>query len=283
MAASPNTSFTSSTTFRSLLACGLLALAAGAALTSTPASAQVEASSRARPAVDAVAPAIKPTTISTNGTARVYRTPDYLDVSIGVALSATTAGEAQKNASTAMEQSMAAIKALNLEGMELQTGDVRLEPRYDDRPGVPYDMREIIGYVATMSVRVRTEDIKAAAKIIDAGLAAGANRVEYVNFGVHAALEAREEAIRLAAQAAKRKAGVLAESLDLRVTRVESANSNASVYGMWGGRNYSNLLAQNSSSREGAGASEEGDPVAPGKIEIYAEVSVTYEAVQKNQ
>ncbi len=248
-----------------------------AALAAAPLTLSRSASAQAAPS--AQAPARAPTTISTNGTAKVYRTPDYLDVHVGVVVSATKAGEAQDAAMSAMEKSIAAVKALNLPGVKLQTGDVRLTPQYEDPSRVPWEMRPIIGYSAAMTVRVRTDDVKATARIIDAALANGANRVEGLNFGIHEAIEAREEAIRLAAKAAKRKAKVLAESLDVRTTRLTSVTSHASIYGGWyGGHNaYQNSMVQ-MTSRE-TPSNDDGDgAIEPGQIAIHAEVNVAYEA-----
>ncbi len=226
----------------------------------------------------ATATAPQETTLSVNGIGKVERVPDYLDVTVGIMEDQSTAAEAQAAAEAIMTKLVADVRALNLAGMELQTGTVSLEPRYEERErynAIP----KIIGYRAAISIRVRTTDLPAASKIIDTSLKAGANQVQSVGFGIKEALEAREEAIKLAGKAAKRKAATLAEALDLKLGRVITASSFAQQTPWYAANRMSNIQAQSASSSDGA----DGEAVVPGKIEITAEVSVTYaaDAVEK--
>ncbi len=221
--------------------------------------------------------AAQETTLSVNGIGKVERVPDYLDVTVGIMEDQSTASEAQAAAEAIMAKLVKDVRALNLAGMELQTGTVSLEPRYEDRPNYQA-IPKIIGYRAAISIRVRTTDLPSASKIIDTSLKAGANQVQSVGFGIKEALEAREEAITLAGKAATRKAATLASALDLKLGRVITASSFAqqNYYPM----NRMSNLAQVASSTEGG---SDGEAVVPGKIEITAEVSVTYaaDAVEK--
>ena len=225
-------------------------------------------------------------TMSVNGTARVDRVPDFVDVSFAIVASDTTAAAVQTIANKSMEAAFAAVRALKLANQDLQTGTVELSPRYAKRADYSDDSQPpIIGYTATITVRVRTSDLKSAPKIIEVALAAGCNRVDYVTFGIKEAIAAREEAIKLAAQAAKRKASVLAESLELRIVRVESAGTSSYMGGWYGGR--SNAVAQMTSNRSSAsplGGDESGEsPVVPGKVEVWAEANITFIAAPVNE
>ena len=221
----------------------------------------------------------KETSIFSTGTARVTRTPDFVDVTIGVAADEKTALAAQTSAVKIMEATTAAIRAMNLDGMELQTGSVQLSPRYDRRPSDESESR-LIGYTAAITLRVRTKDLHSPANVIDAALAAGCNRVESVEFGLTAAIEAREEAVKLATKAAKRKALVMADALDLKIKRVVNASTSSGYWGGWyGGNRYANqAISQMASSGDSSGGPEDKSPLVPGKIEIWAEASVTFGA-----
>ena len=211
----------------------------------------------------------KETTLSVSATGRVERTPDYLDVVVGIVQDDATASEAQAAAQDAMAKVIAAVRALNLDELDLKTGTVSLEPRHEQRDR--YDNSpKIVGYRASISIRVRTSNLEASAKIIDAGLTSGANQIQSVSFGIKEALEAREEAIMLAGKAAKRKAATLASALDLKLGRVVNASENSQQQ-VW----YANRMA-NEASFSGPGSGQ--DVIVPGKIEITAEVSVTYAA-----
>jgi hypothetical protein len=216
----------------------------------------------------------QPGQVTVQGTARVYRKPDYVDVFIAVQSIAATASEAQKDCSTKMEAVLAAVKELKLEGLDLKTGDVELSPRYDHRTVHHDDVApKIIGYFASNSVRVRTSDLKAVPKTIDAAIKHGSNRIEGVTFGIKEVLEAREEALRMATRAAKRKATVMAESLDAALGKVVSANEYSHSSGGWSNR--SGGIAQMQMSNESAPISGE-EAIEPGQIEILVTVTLTY-------
>lgn len=233
---------------------------------------------RAGAQTDAAQP--RESTVSASGTARVSRAPDFVDVVVGIDVREPTAAAAQAGADKVMSATVAAIKALNLKGADLQTGSVQLEPRYsrwDDEVGV----RKITGYTATNTLRVRTDDLTSVAKIIDAALDAGCNRVDSVQFGIKDALSAREEAIRLATRAARRKAEVLAESLEMRLGRVVSANTTSNQWGgWWGGANRMSQMS-NVMQSGGGGGGEGEDAVVPGKVEVWADTNLTYSLVGK--
>lgn len=218
---------------------------------------------------------VQPGVVSTSATARVYRTPDYLDIFLGVETFATTAQEAQTKCAEAMEKALAAFKAMNLEKYEPQTGTVTLQPRYNDNYRDQSE-RRIVGYTATNTVRVRTSDLKASARVIDAALTAGANRVDGISFGIKEYLAAREEALAMAAKAAKRKAEVLAGALDQRLVRITQMSENSPTY--YGGMN--RLAQAQTANAAGEGAPGE-DAVVPGQIEVTVTVSLSYEVDER--
>ncbi len=210
------------------------------------------------------------------GTARVSRTPDYVDIVVGVETSGNTAGEAQTDCSTKMEKVIAALKAMNLAGIELKTGAIELRPRYNDREvynnGEP---RKVLGYVGVNTLRVRTTDLKAVARVIDASLTQGANRVDSVSFAIREALQAREEALKLATQAAKRKAGVMAEALGQGLGRVVIISESSRETG-W------NRTAQYANSMKSEQGQAGEDSVEAGTIDISVDVSITFELSEKS-
>lgn len=217
------------------------------------------------------------TTISINGIGKVERAPDYLDVVVGIVQFKPTAGEAQAAAEAIMAKLVADVRALNLAGTELQTGTVSLDPVYSEVRDGFYNVRSIVRYRASITIRVRSTDLSSASKIIDSSLKAGANEVESVTFGIKEVLEAREEAIKLAGKAAKRKAAALAESLDLKLGRVITARSFAQQYSWYPANRGSLIQGQTTASFESP-IGNDGEAVQPGKIEITAEVTVVFAA-----
>lgn len=221
----------------------------------------------------------KPPTIAVNGTARVERTPDYVDVSLGITAPDKTASAAQQRANQVMDAAIKALRGLELPGADLKTGRVDLSPAYDHRPDYnPQNEARIVGYTASNTIRIRTTDLQAVARIIDTALAAGCNRVEYVSFGIKEAIEAREEAIKLAAQAARRKALVLAEALDMELMMVETASTHSQMGGFYA----QNRMAQMANVAMDSAQGEQTNPVVPGKVEVWADANITYYARPRN-
>jgi hypothetical protein len=212
---------------------------------------------------------LAPATLQVSGRAKVSRKPDYVDISVGISHEAKTASLAQSGAASTMEKMSTAIRALSLPGLELQTSHVDLSPRYhESKEGSPDVLR---GYEASIGVRVRTTELTAVPKVLDAALAAGANRISSVDFGIREAIAAREEALRLAAQAASRKANVLASTLAVRLAKLQSISESSGRhhYG------YMSNFAQSAGPSTG-GSGDEGSSIEPGQIEVWGEVDLTY-------
>jgi uncharacterized protein YggE len=213
--------------------------------------------------------------VVSQGRAVVSRVPDYVDVVVGVEITADSASDAQAQCTKAMEEVIKAVKALNLPGIELRSGRIELGPRYNDfDPRNNGGPRKVIGYNAVNTLRVRTTDLKAPPRTIDAALKAGANRVDMVSYAIKEALAAREEALALATAAAARKAGVLAGALNTRLGRVVTVTESG------GGNSY---MAQNRVSKFAAesDAPVTGDSVEPGTIDISVDVTVEFALVPK--
>lgn len=227
----------------------------------------------AQPAPAAPQARDNPGEVTARGTARVFRKPDFMDVIIGVETLGGTAGAAYTDCATRMEAVLGAIKGLSLAGVELQTGTVDLSPRYEQRRYEEPAPAKIIGYMALNTVRVRTTDLRAAPTIIDAALKNGANRVDGISFAMKEVLEAREEALRMATKAARRKAEVMADALGYSLGRVMDVSESTMQYGWYSNRSVN--MAQVQSSGD-SGAAPGGESIEPGKIEIVVDVTLTF-------
>jgi uncharacterized protein YggE len=214
----------------------------------------------------------QPSTVTASASARVYRTPDYLDVQLAVETIAPTAQEAQASCTQTMEKVLTSLKALNLDKYEPQTGTVTLQPRYNSYNRE--EDRRIIGYTAVNTIRVRTTDLKASARVIDEALKAGANRVDGIAFGIKEYLAAREEALAMAVKAAKRKAEVIAGALDQRLGKVLTVNESSPSY-YYPMSRMAQVQMTNAAGGEAAAPPGE-DAVVPGQIEVVVDVSLSF-------
>ena len=160
------------------------------------------------------------------GTASVSARPDMARVSLGVTTEGTTASEAAaKNA----DQAAAVINALRSalgENAEIHTISYTLGPVYTYPPGGQPILR---GFQASNIVEAIITDLSIIGRVIDAAIAAGANRVESLRLGLKDEDPIRAQALRQAGQRARAKAQAIAEGVQVRLGSVISAEENLAV------------------------------------------------------
>ena len=143
-------------------------------------------------------------TVTVAAGASVETPADRVSVSFGVRETGPTAGEATRKLAAATQ---AVVDALRDAGVgqddELSVGDVRLGRR-TDRDG------NLLEYVASSNVRVKTADLNGLGEIIDAGVAGGADSIGGLRYSVSDRTAAVEQALEEAMNLARSKATILA-------------------------------------------------------------------------
>src|SRR5262249_37068994 len=125
----------------------------------------------------------------------------------------------------------------------------------------------IVAYNATNSVSVRVSNLSLVGGVIDAGLKAGANQLEGVQFGLRNDTPSREEALKQAVQEARSKAQVMADALRVDLADVlEASEAGVSVV----------PFAEGGASPRVAFAASAETPVSPGQIQVHANVTIRY-------
>lgn len=232
------------------------ALALAIALTTTfPLAAHEETA-------DSVVPILS---VQANGEARVA--PDEATVRLGVLAQAPTARAAMDEANRSANAILDAIRKLGVKAEDIQTSELNLNPVYANEPEARSGEPRISGYQATNVVSVRLEKLDQVGPVVDAGLAAGANRLDGVMFGLRNDEAARSTALTRAAEAARIKAETLAKALRVRLVEiVEVVEGNVSVFTpMYKGAR----MAMESSMAADT-------PVSAGQVGIDANVTLRY-------
>jgi len=182
----------------------------------------------AMPATAQVTPVQPPIPqISVNARGEVQVAPDRARVMVGIETRAKTAAAAASENNTKQTAILAAIKALGIPAGQITTLNFNVSPiqRYDDK-----ERRVVIdGYQVSNIVQVVTDKLEQTGPIIDASLAAGANRVAGLDFMLKDPSKARDAALAQAVEAARRQAevaakaagGSLGELLELNVNEYE--------------------------------------------------------------
>jgi uncharacterized protein len=158
-------------------------------------------------------------TVSADGESRVA--PDEATVRLGVSTQAPTAREAQDRVNRTAGAILEAVRKLGIPADHIQTSELNLGPVYGQgRNDRATQEPQIVGYQASNVVAVQVEQLDKVGPVIDAGLGAGANRLEGVVFGLRDDHKARAEALTRAVEEARVKADALARALKVRLVRI---------------------------------------------------------------
>lgn len=161
--------------------------------------------------------------VTAEGEARVA--PDRAWADFGVETQAATAREAAAENARLMEAIIAGLVRTGVARADIETSGYNVFPDY--APPVPGQEGEprVRGYRVINTVTARTDDVSRVGAVIDAALAAGANRVNGVRFGLRNPETARAAALRDAIRRARADAQVIAEGLGVQLGDVRDAGT----------------------------------------------------------
>ncbi|MFO7963176.1 MAG: SIMPL domain-containing protein [Desulfobacterales bacterium] len=208
----------------------------------------------------------KTPTLRVRGNAEVSAVPDRAVVQLGAVAQSANAGDAQKQVNRIVSDVLEAIKAIG-DGIEsITTTELTLTPVYEKDGKRPrMEDGRIIGYRAGNVVRVVIKHMKDVGSVIDAGIGAGANRLEGVFFEMKDDSELRKSALQRAVLNAREKALGIAEALSLRLVRIQHIEQE-DVH----------MFRPGFQSRQMAATAAEGTPIEPGRIHIDASAVIQY-------
>lgn len=161
--------------------------------------------------------AFSATTLDLSAVGEVKLAPDMASITMGVDTTAPTAAEALRANAARMSQVVAALKAAGLPARDIQTSQLSLSPQYANEANRP---QRLTGYQASNQVDVAVNDLSKLGRVVDAVVAAGADNIGQLSFGL-ANPGAAENAARVAAvKALEDKAALYAQATGYRVGRL---------------------------------------------------------------
>lgn len=155
-----------------------------------------------------------PRIISLTGHGEVRSAPDLAYVTSGVVTQGATAAEALAANTTAMNDLFAALKASGIEDRDIQTSNFSVQPRYDFQNG---QAPKLVGYDVSNNVTVTLRKIEGLGPLLDKLVQNGSNQISGVSFDVAKPQDAMDEARKLAAADATRKAKVYATAMGVEL------------------------------------------------------------------
>jgi uncharacterized protein len=210
-------------------------------------------------AQDPAAPVIR---VSATGEARGE--PDEAWVDLGVETQAPTARAAAEANAAAMQRVIDALVRAGVPRSQVETQGYSVSPEYEGDP----EGREprLRGYRVSNVASAHTLQVASVGALLDAGLAAGANRVNGVRFGVRDADALRTRAVQDAVRRGRAEAQTLATALGVALGPIlEASTAFAPV------RPYPVVMA-----RQMEMAAAAPTPINPGEQTISATVTLTF-------
>lgn len=199
------------------------------------------------------------------GSGSVTMQPDMAEISLGVVAEAEDAVGAQQAVNARVEAVRQALADAGVAKEDITLGYMSVYGRYD----YSGDTEVLTGYTASHYLTVRTRDLDAAGELIDVALAAGANRLDGVNFIAEDKAAAYARALNLAVQDAHSRAQVVAQAQDAQLGGLVSIEEQAD-YGYFG-------YAMMDRAEDASGT---GTQLDKGSVTVTATVYTTYELMQ---
>ena len=217
-------------------------------------------------------------TVEVSGDAEVKVVPDRVSISFAVETRNTDLETATSGSDAAVKKVMAAARGLGVDPTDIQTDFIRVEISYSDKG----QGTRVAFYTASKGVQILLKDVSHFDQLVQAGLKAGANKIDDVNFSTSELRKYRDQARAMAVQAASEKAHDLAKAGNFRIMDkpLHVSTSSANIYGSSYGRgrySYYGYMGQNAVQNVGGGGGDTQDSVALGKISVTASVEMVFQ------
>lgn len=209
---------------------------------------------------------------SVTGEGKVEAKPDSATVRLGVVARGSTSELAKTNLNTSINDIVDSIKDLGVEEDDIKTENFNIYPEYNDLRPLPAntvssDQNRITGYTGNTNITVKVADAEMANKVLDIGVAHGANQVGGIDFEVKDKTEALNKAREMAVADAKKKAEDAARIAGFRLGKVINYSE-----GQGGG-----YPVPMYAKAENAVAQDSATQIQPGTNEIVITVTLSYE------
>jgi len=216
--------------------------------------------------------------ITVKGEALVKVVPDKVDIILGIETWDKDIQKAKKLNNEILSKSIDAITGIGVEEKDVRTDHLSIEPRYHS----DYRKEDFIGYFVRNSLSVSMSNVDKVGQLLTEVLSAGVTHIHGVNFSTSEFKKHREEARRLALEAAKEKALKMAKVLGKTIGEPLLINEQQQYspwyyYGGWWGYGRNQAASQNVVQNAGGQSADISDTIALGKISIKGSVSVSFE------
>ncbi len=205
---------------------------------------------------------LQTTGIQVTGEGRVRIKPDMAKATIGVDITATTLANATNQANSKIAAVISKLKSLGIADSDLQTVNYSVNPI--TKPLNNNGAAAITGYRVSNQIGVTIRKLDDLGKILDSAVAAGANSIYGISFGIANPQPFEEQARAAAVKDAQTKAGQLAKNANVLLGKIIAIDESAAA---------PRPLVRAASS---ALAFEGAVPVQTGEMEIVVDINVLF-------
>jgi uncharacterized protein YggE len=198
-------------------------------------------------------------TITVSGSGKVTIVPDVARISLGVTVTKPSVKAVREAGAQAMNDIIAAVKALGVDEKDVQTTNLSLYPQY-----ATGSSSKIVGYQISEQITVTVRDLDKAGDVVDAAAAKGANNVNGISFESGDPVKAQNDARAAAVAAARVSAQAMAAAGNVSLGGVISITDASPITPIWYG-----------AARAGA-IGDMATPVEPGTQDLSATVTVVF-------
>ena len=206
-------------------------------------------------------------TLTVSGNAVVTAAPDQARVRLAVITEDANATDAARDNARLTTAVIRALVNAGANQNDIETAGFSVEPQYDYSRQRDGKSPVIIGYRVSNEVLVTTLELGKAGDLIGAGIEAGANRVNSLQFTLRDNTAQRAEAITLAAAAARADATALAAASGVSLKGVHRIDLVPSYV----------QPVRRDFGRSAVAMESAAPPINPGDIEVRAQVNIVYE------
>jgi uncharacterized protein YggE len=160
----------------------------------------------------------EPRRMSVQGIGQVSIVPDMATITVGVSAFEKQASRAMAVNASEMHKAPAALRSAGIADKDIQTQQLSLNPRWDNRSGSQDP--KITGYTALNTVSIRVRVLEDLGNVIDSITKVGANRLHGVQFGIQKPRPHIDEARKRAIKDAQAKAELYAAAANVTIDGV---------------------------------------------------------------
>jgi uncharacterized protein len=202
--------------------------------------------------------------IVVTGEGQVRQAPDMATITLGATITDPNARAAIDEVNRRTAAVIAAVRAAGIDQQDIQTTRISLQEQRGGGP--PPSGDQIVGYRASNTVSVTVRDFANVGPVIDASLAAGANSLSNLQYGLQNPDEARKAALAVAVANGTGKAQAIAAAMGVSITDLVSVTE--------GGASAPQPAAAPVAFNASAGAST---PVEAGELVVRAQVTMVFQ------